>query len=163
MWNSQTVLILHYNVNYIFVVAYKLIAFHPLHSKLKNGTGYVYKHCQVFFVMYYQPQGSHPTVTRFLKRVFESKPTALGYTLPRYVSKVLCYLGTIYNSEDLSLWNVTLKNCNGCICPKRPNYWLLYRNLDDKISSETLITFTLRKPLKQSKTEVKAMLVKFTS
>ena len=43
MWNSQTVLILHYtvNVNYIFVVAYKLIAFHPLHPKLKNGTGYV--------------------------------------------------------------------------------------------------------------------------
>ena len=68
-----------------------------------------YKHCQVFFVMYYQPLGSHPTVTRFLKRVFESKPTALGYTRPWDVSKVLCYLGTIYNSEDLSLWNVTLK------------------------------------------------------
>ena len=119
-----------------------------------------YKHCQVFLVMYYQPLGSHPTVTRFLKPVFESKPTALGYTLPRYVSKVLCYLGTIYNSEDLSLWNVI---CNGCICPKRPNYLLLYRNLDDKISSETLITFTLRKPLKQSKPEVKPMLVKFTS
>ena len=33
-----------------------------------------YKHCQVFFVVYYQPLGSHPTVTRFLKRVFESKP-----------------------------------------------------------------------------------------
>ena len=59
--------------------------------------------------MYYQPLGSHPTVTRFLKPVFESKPTALGYTLPWYVSKVLCYLGTIYNSEDLSLWNVTIK------------------------------------------------------
>ena len=58
-----------------------------------------------------------------------------------------------------------LKNFNGCICPKRPNYLLLYRNLGDKISSETLITFTLRKPLEQSKPEVscKPMLVKFTS
>ena len=27
------------NVNYIFVVAYKLIAFHPLHPRLKNRTG----------------------------------------------------------------------------------------------------------------------------
>ena len=27
-----------------------------------------YEHCQVFFVMHYQPLGSHPTVTRFLKR-----------------------------------------------------------------------------------------------
>ena len=67
------------------------------------------KHGQVFFVMYYQPHGSHPTVTRFLQQVFESKPTALGYTRPWDVSKVLCYLGTIYNSEDLSLWNVTFQ------------------------------------------------------
>ena len=56
-----------------------------------------------------------------------------------------------------------LKNCNGCICPKRPNYLHLHRNLDDKITSKTLITFTLRKLLKQSKPEVKPMLVKFTS
>ena len=39
-----------------------------------------------------------------------------------------------------------LKNCNGCICPKRPTCLFLYRNLDDKISSETLITFTLENP-----------------
>ena len=62
-----------------FVVAYKLIVFHPLHPKLslKMEQDIWYKHCQVFFVMYYQPLGCHPTVTRFLKRVFESKPTAL--------------------------------------------------------------------------------------
>ena len=55
------------------------------------------------------------------------------------------------------------KNCNGCLCPERPNYLLLYLNLDDMISSETLIKFILRKPLKQSKPGVKLMLVKFTS
>ena len=76
-----------------------------------------YKHGQVFFVMYYQPLGSHPTVTTFLKRVFESKPTALGYTRPLEVSKVLCYLGTIYNSEDLSLWNVIFKTVMAVSAP----------------------------------------------
>ena len=36
-----------------------------------------------------------------------------------------------------------LKNCNGCICPKRPiyNYLLLYLNLDDMISSEKFRNF----------------------
>ena len=70
-----------------------------------------YEHCQVFFVMYYQLlqvlilqlQGS------LIKRVFDSKPTAPGYTRLWDVNKVLCYLGTIYKSEDLSLWNLTLK------------------------------------------------------
>ena len=56
-----------------------------------------------------------------------------------------------------------LKNCNGCMCPKRPNYLLLYLNLHDMISSETLIPFILRKPLKQSRPGVKPTLVKFTS
>ena len=56
-----------------------------------------------------------------------------------------------------------LKICNGCISPKRPNYFLLYLKLDDMISLETLITFILRKPLKQSKPGVKPMLVNFTS
>ena len=49
------------------------------------------------------------------------------------------------------------------ICPKRPNYLLLYLNLDDMISSETLISFILRKPLEQSKPGVKLTLVKLTA
>ena len=43
------------------------------------------------------------------KRVFDSKPTAPGHTRLWDVNKVLCYLGTIYKSEDLSLWDLTLK------------------------------------------------------
>ena len=92
-----------------FVLAYKLIVFTHFIPSLKIDQDMWYKHGQVCFVMYYQPLGSHPTVTRFLKRVFGLKPTALGYTRPWDVSKVLCYLGTIYNLEDLSLWNVTFK------------------------------------------------------
>ena len=60
-----------------------------------------------------------------------------------------------------------LTNCSSCMCPKRPNYLLLYLNvkinLHDMISSETLITFILRKPLKQSRPGVKPKLVKFIS
>ena len=59
-----------------------------------------YKQCQAFFVMCYQSLGSQPTVTRFLKWLFESQPIAPGYTRPWDISKVLCYLGTICNSED---------------------------------------------------------------
>ena len=110
-----------------------------------------YKHCQVFFLMYYQPLGSHLTVTRFLKQVSESKPTALGYTQPWDNIR-----GFIIVGRDL-------KNSNGCICPKKPNDLLLYLNLDDMISSETLIIFMWGKPLKQSKPGVKQMVVKFTS
>ena len=61
-----------------------------------------YEHCQVFFVMYINP-------FRLLKRVFDSKLTAPGYTRLWDVNKVLCYLGTIYKSEDLSLWDMTIK------------------------------------------------------
>ena len=113
--------------------------------------------------MYYQPLGSHPTVTRLLKWVFESKPTALAYTRPWDVSKVLCYLGTIYNSEDLSLWNMTFKTVMVASAQRGLTIYFCIVTLMIKISSETLITFTFRKPLKQSKPEVKPMLVKFTS
>ena len=94
-----------------FVAAYKLIVFHPLHPKLKNGTCRI---CGInmagsslsciinLLTLILQLQGSS-------NGFFESKPTALGYTRPWDVSEVLCYLGTIYNSEDLSLWNVTFK------------------------------------------------------
>ena len=100
------------------------------------------------------PSGSHPTVTRFPKRVFDSKPTAPGYTRPWDANEVLCYLGTIYKSEDLSLWDLTLKTVMVVSAQRDLYYLLLFRNLDDIISSETLITFILSKPFKQSKPRV---------
>ena len=51
-----------------------------------------YKHGQVFFVVYYQPLGSHPTVTRFLKQVFESKPTAGVKAVPLDCGLFLLFL-----------------------------------------------------------------------
>ena len=62
------------------------------------------------------------------------------------------------------MWDVTSKNVMVVSSQRGLTiYFSLYLNLDDKISSETLITFTLRKPLKQSNPGVKPMLVKFTS
>ena len=93
------------------MVAYKLIGVpHTISQALdflvelfQNGIEYVvYEHCQVFFVMYYQP-------LQVLILQFDSKPTAPGYTRLWDVNKVLCYLGTIYKSEDLSSWDLTLK------------------------------------------------------
>ena len=49
------------------------------------------------------PFGSHPIVSRFLKGVFESRPTVPRYTETWDVGKVLSYLQTIPNSEDVSL------------------------------------------------------------
>jgi len=62
------------------------------------------------------------------------------------------------------LWDLTLKTVMVVSAQIGLTiYLLLYLSLDDMINSETLITFILKKPLKQSKPGVKLMLVKFTS
>ena len=64
-----------------------------------------YEHCQVFFVMYYEPLGSHPTVTKFLKRVFDSNPlhqdthdhgtlTRYFATVGQYINRMIYHYGT---------------------------------------------------------------------
>ena len=108
--------------------------------------------------------GSHPTVTRFLKGVFESGPTAPRYTQTLDVGKVLSYLQTIPNSEDVSLKDLTLKTVLlvSLVSAKRGQTIHSF-NLNYIISSETFITFALSKPLKQSKPGVRPMVVQFTS
>jgi len=108
--------------------------------------------------------GSHPTVTRFLKGVFESRPSAPRYTQTWDVRKVLSYLQTIPNSEDVSLKDLTLKTAMlVSLVSAQRGQTIHYLNLNDMTRSETLITFAVRKPLKQSKPGVKPMVVKFTS
>ena len=77
------------------------------------------------------------------------------------VGKVLGYLKTTYNLDGLSLRDPTLKTV--MVVPAQRGQTIHYLNLDDTISPETLITFILRKPLKQSKPGVKLMVVQFTS
>lgn len=108
--------------------------------------------------------GSHPTVTRFLKGIFESRPTAPRYTETWDVGKVLSYLQTIPTSEDVSLKDLTLKTVMlVSLVSAQRGQTIHYLNLDDMISSETSITFILKKPIKQSKPGVKPLVIKFTS
>lgn len=108
--------------------------------------------------------GSHLTVTRFLKGIFESRPTAPRYTQTWDVGKVLSYLQTMPNSEDVSLKDLTLKTVMlVSLVPAQRGQSIHYLNLNDMINSETSITFALSKPLKQSKPGVRPMVVQFTS
>ena len=108
--------------------------------------------------------GSHPTVTRFLKGIFESRPTAPRYTETRDVGKVLSFLQTIPTSEDVLLKDLTLKTVMlVSLVSAQRGQTIHYLNIDDMISSETSITFILIKPIKQSKPGVKPLIIKFTS
>ena len=61
----------------------------------------------------------------------------------------------------LSLWDLTVKTV--MVVSAQRGQTIHYLNLDDTISSETLITFILRKPLNQPKPGVKLMVVQVTS
>lgn len=96
--------------------------------------------------------GSHPTVRRFCKGVFESRPTAPRYTETWDVGKVLSYLQTIPNSENIMLKDLTLKTVMSVsLASAQRGQTIHYLNLDDMTCSETSITFILSKPIKQSK------------
>ena len=105
--------------------------------------------------------GSHPTVVRFCKGVFESRPTAPRYTETWDVGKVLSYLQTIPNSENIMLKDLTLKTV--MLVSLVSAQTIHSFNLDDMTCSETSITFILSKPIKQSKPGGKSVVVKFTS
>lgn len=108
--------------------------------------------------------GSHPTVTRFLKGIFESRPTVPRYTETWDVGKVLSFLQTIPTSEDVLLKDLTLKTVMlVSLVSAQRGQTIHYLNIDDMISSETSITFILKKPIKQSKPGVKPLVIKFTS
>lgn len=80
------------------------------------------------------------------------------------VGKVLSYLQTIPNSEDVSLKDLILKTVMlVSLVSAQRGQTIHYLNLNDMISSETSITFALSKLLKQSKPGGRPMVVQFTS
>ena len=97
--------------------------------------------------------GSHLTVTRFLKGIFESRPTAPRYAETRDVGKVLSFLQTIPTSDNVLLKDLTLKTVMlVSLVSAQQGQTIHYFNLDDMISSETLITFILKKTYQAIKT-----------
>ena len=108
--------------------------------------------------------GAHPTVTRFLKGVFESRPTVSRYTETWDVGTVLRHLKTIPTTKDVPLRDLTLKTVMlmSLVLAQR-GQTIHTLNLEDMTNTESQITFVMSKPIKQTKAGVKSVPVKFTS
>ena len=96
-----------------------------------------------------------------LKRAFWAKTNSTMIHTNKNVSKVICYLETIYNSKDLSLRALTLKTVMVVSSQKcQTNY---FGNLDDMRSSETLTRKVyLEETFQTIHSGLKLMVVKFT-
>jgi len=57
----------------------------------------------------YSTFGEHPDVKRFMKGIFQSRPPLLRYCKTWDVNLVLQYIGSMGNSQELSLKDLTLK------------------------------------------------------
>jgi len=86
--------------------------------------------------------GAHPTVTRFLKGVFESRPTVSRYTETWDVGTVLRHLKTIPKTRDVPLKDLTLKTVvlMSLVSAQR-GQTIHMLNLEDMTSKESQITF----------------------
>ena len=94
--------------------------------------------------------GAHPTVTRFLKGVFESRPTVSRYTETWDV-------GTVPNTKDVTLKDLTLKTV------MLVSLVSAQRGQTIMISMESQITCVMSKPINQIKLGAKSVHIKFTS
>ena len=108
--------------------------------------------------------GAHPTDTRFLKGVFESRPTVSRYTETWDVGTVLRHLKTIPNTKDATLKDLTLKTVMlVSLVSAQRGQTIHMLNLEDMISTESKITFVMSTPIKQTKPGAKSVHIKFTS
>ena len=105
--------------------------------------------------------GAQESVKRFLKGVYEARPSNPRYTETWDVSKVLNYLKTI-SITDCSLKDLTLKlvTLMSLVSAQR-GQTIHYLSLEDMVVSETSVTFIISRPIKQSKPGSKPTVVKF--
>ena len=87
---------------------------------------------------------------RFLKGVYEARPSNPRYAMTWDVNKVLSYLKSISTTEcslkDLTLKVVTLMS----LVSAQRGQTIHYLSLEDMVVSETSVTFIISEPLKQS-------------
>ena len=108
--------------------------------------------------------GAYPTVTRFLKGVFESRPTVSRYTETWHVGTVLRHLKAIPTTKDVPLKDLTFKTVMlMSLVSAQRGQTIHILNLENMISTESQITFVMSKPIEQTKAGVKSVHVKFTS
>lgn len=96
--------------------------------------------------------GGHPDVKRFMKGVFQSRPPLPRYSKTWDVNLVLQYIGTMGNSQELSLKDLTLKLVMlvALTTAQRGQSLHLLDTLN-MVQEETAYTFLLDSNLKQSK------------
>ena len=95
--------------------------------------------------------GAQESVKRFLKEVYETRPSNPRYAVTWDVNKVLNYVKSIPTTqcslEDLTLKLVILMS----LVSAQRGQTIHYLSLEDMVVSETTVTFIIPKPLKQSK------------
>jgi hypothetical protein len=106
------------------------------------------------------PFGCQEGVKRFLKGVYQERPSMPRYTETWDVSKVMNYLNTISNTniiiKDLTLKLVTLMS----LLSAQRGQTIHYLSLKDMSFTESAVTFVISRPIKQSKPGSKPMVVK---
>ena len=108
--------------------------------------------------------GALPIFSRFLKGVYETRPTAPRYVETWDVGKVLGYLRTIPNSTDVSFKDLTLKTVMlVSLLSAQRGQTIHSLNLEDLIQTDQSVGFSLSKPIKQSKPGITLPPLVFTS
>ena len=107
--------------------------------------------------------GAQESVKRFLKGVYEARPSNPRYAVTWEVNKVLNYLKSTSTTEcslkDLTLKLITLMS----LLSAQRGQTIHYLSLEDMVVSETSVTFFVSKPLQQSKPGSKPTVVEFVA
>ena len=100
----------------------------------------------------YPTFGEHPDVKRFMKGIFQSRPPLPRYCKTWDVNLVLQYIGTMGNSQELSLKDLTLKLVMLiALTTAQRGQSLQLLDTQNMVQEETAYTFMLNSNLKQSK------------
>ena len=100
----------------------------------------------------YPTFGEHPDVKRFMKGIFQSRPPLPRYCKTWDVNLVLQYIGSMGNSQELSLKDLTLKLVMLVVLTTaQRGQSLQLLDTQNMVQEETAYTFMLNSNLKQSK------------
>ena len=96
--------------------------------------------------------GEHPDVKRFMKGIFQSRPPLPRYTKTWDVNTVLQYIGSLGDSQDLTLKDLTLKLVMlVALTTAQRGQSLHLMDTQGMVREEAAYTFMLSSSIKQSK------------
>lgn len=96
--------------------------------------------------------GAHPTISRFMKSIFELRPVKPRYNAVWDVNVVLNYLETLFPLKDISLKKLTIKLTMviALVSAQRPQSTHLL-NINNMVRKETSFLCTIDRHVKQSR------------